>query len=114
MNIAVAGTYTVTYGATDVAGNITTPVVRTVTVIAPVVVSPITYTSTGKKVEATKQTITAVSSDSVTVGSTVIRITATTVVRLNKAKPLAVGTKIEYKGVVNTDGSITATIIKAQ
>lgn len=114
VNTAVAGTYTVTYGATDVAGNITTPVVRTVTVLAPVVVSPVTYTSTGKTVEATKQTITTVSSGSITVGSTVIRITATTVVKLSKSKPLAVGTKIEYKGVINTDGSITATVIKAQ
>jgi hypothetical protein len=115
VNIATAGTYTVTYSAADAAGNIATPVVRTVTVTpAPVVTPPAYVISTGKKVEATKQTITAVSSDSVTVGSTVIRITATTVVRLNKAKPLAVGTKIEYKGVVNTDGSITATVIKAQ
>jgi hypothetical protein len=35
-------------------------------------------------------------------------------VTLNKGKPLAVGNKIEYKGILNTDGSITATIVKIQ
>ena len=52
INTTTAGTYTVTYSATDVAGNVATPVVRTVSVNpAPVVVPPTTVVSTGKKVE---------------------------------------------------------------
>lgn len=113
VDTTTAGTYTVTYGATDVAGNIATPVVRTVTVNAPVVVPP-SYTSTGKKVEGSNKIVTAVSSDSITVGTTVIRITTKTVIKLSYGKAIAVGNRIEYKGILNTDGSVTATSIKIQ
>jgi hypothetical protein len=199
VNTAVAGTYTVTYSAKDVAGNIATQVVRTVTVtpvlvavtfvatltnaqatvaytaksllatgVAPFVVTATgvpagmtvssvgvlsgtpstagTYTinlsatsaqgvtatasqtlvvsaapvttggvvSTGKAVEATGKIITAITSTTITAGGVLIRLTPTTTVQLNNKKPLVVGNKIEYKGVLNTDASVTATSVKIQ
>jgi hypothetical protein len=115
VDTTVAGTYTVVYSATDAASNVATQVVRTVTVDAPVVVPPTpTYTSTGKKVEATKQVVTAVSVDTISIGTKIIRIVPTTVVKIGYGKILSVGNKIEYKGVLNTDGSVTATSIKVQ
>jgi len=42
VNTAVAGTYSLTYRVTDAAGNVAIPVVRTVTVTAPVVATPAT------------------------------------------------------------------------
>jgi hypothetical protein len=117
VNTATAGTYTVTYRATDAAGNVATPVVRTVTVTPVVIVTPPPTTgvvSTGVKVEGTNKIITAISATTINIGTLVIRLTPTTVVQLNNGKPLKVGDRIEYKGVKNTDGSITATIVKIQ
>jgi hypothetical protein len=106
-----AGTYTIALSATDAKGTVGTAS-RTLTVTSAPVTTGVV--STGKAVEATNQIITAVSATSVTVGKTVIRITSTTTLGLNKGKPLAIGNKIEYKGVLNTDGSVTATSIKIQ
>ena len=56
VNSATAGTYTVTYSASDAAGNAATPVVRTVTVNP----APTSIVSTGIKVEGTNKIITAI------------------------------------------------------
>jgi Domain of unknown function (DUF5011)/Domain of unknown function (DUF5666) len=116
VNTATAGTYTVTYRATDLAGNIAIPVVRTVTV-TPAVIIPPTGTgvvSTGVKVEGTDKIITAISATTINIGTLIIRLTPTTTIQLDNKKPLKVGNRIEYKGVKNTDGSVTATIVKIQ
>ncbi len=91
VNTAVAGIYTVTYRSTDAAGNIATPVVRTVTV-TPVI-----------KVNEINKIITAISTTTINIGTLVIHITPTTVVKLNNGKPLKVGDSIEYKGIMNTN-----------
>lgn len=103
VDTTVPGTYTVTYAATDVAGNVASPVIRTVTISAPVP----TYTSTGKKVETTG-VIAEVSSESIMVKGVVVRITSTAIVK----GQLVLGKKVEYKGFLNTDGSVSATSVK--
>ena len=102
VNTAVAGTYTVTYQAIDAAGNTAIPVVRTVTV-TPVI-----------KVDESNKIITAISTTTINIGTLVIHITPTTIVRLKNNSPLKVGDLIEYKGTKNTDGSVTATFIRIQ
>jgi hypothetical protein len=110
ISTAVAGSFTVTYTATDAAGNVSVAT-RAVKVSAPVV-TPIT--STGKKVEATYVKITSVSPTRITVGKVVLLIDSTTVIKLQNKKPLAVGATVEYKGILNSDGTVKATSIKAQ
>jgi hypothetical protein len=112
VNTAVPGNYTVTYSATDAAGNVATPVVRAVTVSVPPVVTPV-IVSTGKSAEGNGK-VTAFTQNTVTIGTTLVRITQTTVVRLNNNKPIAIGNSFEYKGVKNTDGSVTASTLKIQ
>ncbi|MFA5997609.1 MAG: immunoglobulin-like domain-containing protein [Candidatus Paceibacterota bacterium] len=117
VNTAVAGSYAVTYGATDVAGNIATSVVRTVTVNpAPVVIVPptTTYTSTGKKAEGsgTIASYNAATSVMTLTNSVVLRFTPTTTVKLNGSTLSTIGKKVQYKGIKNTDASVTLTSIE--
>jgi hypothetical protein len=115
VNTAVAGTYTVTYRATDVAGNVATPVVRTVTVTAPVTPPTTSYTSTGVKVDAKGVLSTYSATDKVVTLATglVLRLTSTTKVIVNDGATLAsVGKRVQYKGVKNTDNSVTLTQIE--
>lgn len=115
VNTTTAGTYTVTYSVTDVAGNISTTT-RTVTVTAPVITPPAPTTdvvSTGKKAEG-KGKITAITPTTITVGTILLRITPTTVIKLEDHKSLAIGMSVEYKGTKNTDASVTASSVKAQ
>jgi hypothetical protein len=115
VNTAIAGTYTVTYGATDAAGNVATAVVRTVTITSPVTPPTTSYTSTGVKVD-TKGVLAAYNATSKTVTLTtglVLRLTSSTKVIVNDGATLAsVGKKVQYKGVKNTDNSVTLTQIE--
>jgi hypothetical protein len=53
-------------------------------------------------------------SNTYTVGTVVVRITPTTLTKLNNNKPFAIWMQVEYKGVLNTDASVTASSFKAQ
>jgi hypothetical protein len=112
---STAGIYTVTLSAVDAKGTVGTAS-RTLTVsAAPVVVTPPTgVVSTGRSVESTNKIITAVTPTTITAGGVLIRIVPTTKVQLNNGKPLVVGNKIEYKGILNTDASVTASSVKIQ
>ena len=83
---------------------------------APVVVPTVTPTpapiaSTGKKVES-KGIINSVNSDSIIVGGSVLRVLPETVVKYNEVTDFAVGLKVQYKGIRNTDGSVSLTSIE--
>jgi hypothetical protein len=69
----------------------------------------INIVSTGKKVND-KGTITRVSDNYLVVDNKIIiRLTDDVRIQLKKAAAFTVGQEIHYKGVLNTDGSVTAT-----
>lgn len=76
-------------------------------------VTPSTVVSTGKKTEG-KGTIVAVSENAITVGKVLVRYTANTVLKMNYITQLVIGQNAQYKGLKNTDGSVTATMIEIQ
>jgi hypothetical protein len=111
------GTSTITLSATDGIGNTGTAIVTIVVTPAPVVTPPPTYTSTGVKVDA-KSTIAsynAVTGIMTAANGAVLRITPSTKVILNNgAKLSSVGVRVQYKGLKNTDGSVTVSQIEVK
>ncbi len=110
-----AWTYTINLTATDSRGTVWTTTLTLVVNPAPVIVTPpsTTYTSTGKKAESQGK-ITSMTTNSYTVWTVVVRITPTTITKLNNNKPFAIWMQVEYKGILNTDASVTASSFKAQ
>jgi hypothetical protein len=78
-----------------------------------ITIDPATVASSGKKVND-KGVVTKLGADLLTVDDkTVIYFSSDVKIKVKKKDPeLKVGSKIQYKGVLNIDGSVTATEIK--
>ncbi len=87
-----------------------TPVPTPVPVPTP---TPAPVVSSASKVEG-KGIVTTYTATKAVIGGITLKITPTTIIKSEAGKFLAVGLKVEYKGVKNADGSITATSIKQQ
>lgn len=73
-----------------------------------IVASPVAPASTitTKKVEG-KGWVSAIDGTSITINGVVFQVTPHTLVNLNHKASLIVGQKVEYKGLLNSDGSVT-------
>jgi hypothetical protein len=107
----------------------TTPVIAPVATTTPVVVAtttpvvvtptptpvpaPAPVVSSASKVEG-KGIVTSYSATKVVVNGVTLKIVGTTIIKSEAGKYLTVGLPVEYKGVKNADGSITAISVKQQ
>lgn len=89
-----------------------TPVPTPVPVPTPTP-TPAPVVSSASKVEG-KGIVTTYTATKAVIGGITLKITPTTIIKSEAGKFLTVGLKVEYKGVKNADGSITATSIKQQ
>ncbi|WP_457795341.1 putative Ig domain-containing protein [Horticoccus sp. 23ND18S-11] len=108
-----AGTYLIALSARDAAGTLGTGTATLV--IAPTAVDPASYTSTGVKAEG-KGVLASYNATSKTLTlnrGPMLRLTVATKVTLNDRATLSsIGMAVQYKGVKNTDGSVTLTSIE--
>lgn len=89
-----------------------TPVPTPVPVPTPTP-TPAPVVSSASKVEG-KGIVTTYTATKAVIGGITLKITPTTIIKSEAGKFLTVGLTVEYKGVKNADGSITATSIKQQ
>jgi PKD repeat protein len=109
-----AGTYSIALSAKDSVGTVGSGLVTLVVAPAPVVV-PVPYTATAVKVEG--KGLTASYSDATKTitlaGGLALRLTSASQIHINDRATLSsVGVLAQYKGVKNTDGSVSVTSLE--